>query len=380
MYQRAIVHLDLDAFFVSVEVSRNSSLRGKPVIIGGSSGRGVVASCSYEARRFGVHSAMPMRMALRLCPDAIVIKGDMEEYSKQSQLVAEIIEAAAPAYEKASIDEFYIDLSGMDQHFGCLKWSRELRQTIIKETNLPISCGLATNKLVSKVSTNEAKPSGLLHIPTGEEKPFLFPLSIAKLPSIGKATYKKLAFMGVRKIKTLSEIPIALLEREFGKHGTSLWKKANGIDHSPVVPYREQKSMSTERTFQIDTIDIRQLKDRLTGMIIKLGFELRASQKLTSCITVKIRYTDFNTFTKQKHIPYTANDQMLLQYAHDLFDRLYTRRQLLRLVGVRLSGLVHGNSQIQLFDRTEKEMALLEQMDKIRKRFGAGAIQRASTL
>lgn len=380
MYERAIVHLDLDAFFVSVEVSRNSSLRGKPVIIGGSNGRGVVASCSYEARRLGIHSAMPMRMALRLCPDAIVIKGDMEEYSKQSKLVTEIIADAAPAYEKASIDEFYLDLTGMDQYFGCLKWSRELRQTIIKESNLPISCGLASNKLVSKVSTNEAKPNGLLHIPTGEEKPFLSPLSVSKLPSIGKVTYKKLAFMGVRTIKTLSEIPVGLLQREFGKQGKAIWKKANGIDHSPVIPYTEQKSMSTERTFQVDTINIRHLKDRLTNMVMKLGFELRASQKLTSCITVKIRYTDFNTFTKQKHIPYTANDQVLLKYAHDLFDQLYTRRQLLRLVGLRFSGLVHGNSQMQLFDDTVKDMALLEQMDKIRKRFGAGAIKRASSL
>ncbi len=380
MYERAILHLDLDAFFASVELLRNSSLRGKPLIVGGSNGRGVVASCSYEARRFGVHSAMPMRMALRLCPDAIVLKGDMEQYSKYSQLIAEIIASEAPAFEKASIDEFYVDLTGVDRYFGCFSWSKELRQKITKESGLPISFGLAANKLVSKMSTNEAKPNGVLEIPNGREKTFISPLSVAKIPSVGKATYKKLSFMGVRTIKTLGEIPVGLLEREFGKNGIALSRKANAIDNSPIVPYQEQKSMSTERTFQVDTINIQQLKGRLTGMVSKLAFELRQSQKLTSCITVKIRYTDFNTYTKQQKIPYTANDKTLLRYAHGLFDRLYERRQLLRLVGLRFSALVPGSDQISLFDDTVKNQELLKQMDQIKKRFGSGAIKRASTL
>ncbi len=378
MYERAILHLDLDAFFASVELLRNSSLRGKPLIIGGTSNRGVVSSCSYEARRFGVHSAMPMRMALRLCPDAIVLKGDPEVYSRYSQLITEIIESEAPSFEKASIDEFYLDLSGMDQYFGCFQWSKELRQKIISESGLPISFGLSVNKLVAKIGTNEGKPDGVIQVKNGREKAFIAPLSTAKIPSIGQATYRKLSFMGVRTIQTLSEIPARLLEREFGKTGLSLWKKANAIDTSPVVPYSEKKSMSTERTFQIDTINIRELKDRLTSMVSQLAFDLRKSQKLTSCITVKIRYTDFNTYTKQQRIPYTANDAALLRYAHALFDKLYERRQLLRLVGVRLSGLVHGNPQIHLFDDTIKEVQLQQQMDRIKKRFGSGAIKRAS--
>jgi DNA polymerase-4 len=257
MFDRAILHLDLDAFFASVECLQNSALEGKPVIIGGTSGRGVVSSCSYEARRFGVRSAMPMKVALQRCPDAIVLRGDIETYSKYSSMVTEIIDEEAPLFEKASIDEFYLDMSGMDQYVGCWKWSKELRQKIIRETGLPISVGLAVNKLVSKVGTNEAKPNGMQLVEAGVEKQFIAPLSIRKLPSVGRATYQKLSFMGVRKIRTLSEIPPKLLQREFGKHGLSLWKKANAIDHSPVVSYHERKSISTERTFQIDTIDIR---------------------------------------------------------------------------------------------------------------------------
>jgi len=201
MFQKSILHLDLDNFFVAVERLHNSQLNGKPVIIGGTNGRGVVSSCSYEARYFGVHSAMPMRMALRLCPDAIVVRGDYDNYSKQSKIVTEIVEADAPIFEKASIDEFYVDLTGMDKHLGCFKWSKELRTHIIKESGLPISCGLSTNKTVSKIGTNESKPDGFRLISPGSEKAFLAPLSVKKMPSVGKVTYRKLSFMGVRTIK-----------------------------------------------------------------------------------------------------------------------------------------------------------------------------------
>ena len=197
-------------------------------------------------------------------------------------MFTDIIAAEAPLFEKASIDEFYLDLTGMDRHFGCWQWSRELRQKIMTESGLPLSLGLSVNKLLSKVTTNEVKPNGQGQVPRGEERAFLAPLSVAKLPSVGKATYKKLSFMGVRTVRTLRKIPLDLLEREFGKHGASLWQKARGIDERPVVPYREAKSLSTEQTFQVDTIDVRALKDRLTGMVGKLAFELRQAQKLTS--------------------------------------------------------------------------------------------------
>lgn len=380
MFQKAILHLDLDAFFASVEQLKNSQLQGKPLIIGGTSRRGVVASCSYEARKYGIRSAMPMSAALHRCPDAIVLKGDMEAYSKKSKEITEIIEEESPLFEKASIDEFYVDMSGMDRYVGCWKWSGELRQRIMRESGLPISMGLSVNKLVSKVGAGEAKPNGAQLVENGNEKAYLAPLSTRKIPGLGKQTYQKLSFMGVRNIDTLSQIPPKLLQREFGKPGIALWKKANAIDDSPVVPYHDPKSLSTERTFQTDTTDVQWLHSRLMDMVTKLTFELRAQQKLTACVTVKIRYTDFNTYTLQKRISHTSNDRPLLHYAKELFDKLYQRRQLVRLIGVRFSHLVHGHYQINLFEDTVEETALLQQMDRIRQRFGKGAVMLAGAM
>lgn len=374
MFSRSILHLDLDAFFVAVEQLRNDGLRGKPLIIGGSSNRGVVASCSYEARASGVRSAMPMRQALQLCPDAVVLKGDMEAYSRYSALVREVIAEQAPLYEQASIDEFYLDLTGMDKHIGCWKWSNLLRERIIRETGLPLSLGLSVNKTVSKVGTGEAKPNGALLVPNGTEKHFLAPMPVGKIPSVGLETARKLAIMGVRTCQVLSEMPPVFLERTFGKHGISIWKKANGQDDSPVTPYRERDAISTERTFQADTIDMRMLNDQIRRLTAQLAFELRSIGKLTACITVKLRYADFNTFTRQSTIPYTAQDSLLVQHALNLFERLYARRQAIRLVGIRFSNLVPGSSQLSLFDDTERETRLLTAMDKIRKRFGKDAI------
>lgn len=379
-FTRAILHLDLDAFFVAVECLKNDSLRGKPLIVGGTSDRGVVAACSYEARRFGVHSAMPMKMALRLCPDALVLRGDMDSYSRYSHLVTEIIADHAPVFEKASIDEFYLDLTGMDRYFGCMQWSGELRERIMNESGLPISFGLSVNKLVSKVGTGEVKPNGTIAVPSGTEKGFLAPLSTNKIPGIGKETYKKLSFMGVRTVKVLSEIPMGLLQREFGKHGQDLWRKANAIDDAAVVPYEEQKSMSSERTFQQDTLEVGKVRDLLRGMTERLAFDLRQANKLTSCVTVKIRYADFNTYTMQRRIAYTATDGPLQATALDLFDRLYQRRQLLRLIGIKFSGLVQGHYQIDLFNDTLEEVHLMQAMDRIRNRFGNQAVMRASGL
>jgi DNA polymerase-4 len=374
---RTIVHLDLDTFFVSVERLVNSSLLGKPVIIGGMSDRGVVAGCSYEARQFGVHSAMPMRMARQLCSDAIVIRGDSEQYSKYSKMVTEIIAERAPLYEKASIDEHYLDITGMDRFFGSLKWSHELRDYIIKHTGLPISFGLSTNKTVSKMATNEAKPNGELYIPNEQVKPFLFPLSIRKMPMIGKQSYRLLRSMGVSTIKTLSMIPPEMISQVMGKNGLVIWKKANGIDHTPVVPYSERKSISTERTFDKDTTDVVKLKGLLISMVEKIAFELRKKQKLTACITVKIRYSNFDTHTLQKHLPYTSFDHILQKTALELFDRLYTRRMLIRLIGVRLSHLVGGSQQLDLFEDTPEMTGLYQAMDSIRLRFGRKAVLKA---
>lgn len=377
---RNIIHLDLDAFFVAVECKKHKELKGKPLIIGGQSRRGVVAACSYEARRFGVHSAMPMYLAMQLCPDALVISGDMEAYSKNSHLVTEIIADSVPMFEKSSIDEFYIDASGMDKFFGAFKWAKELRKKIMHESGLPISLGMSVNKLVSKVTTNEFKPNAEKQIPAGEEKDFLAPLAVEKIPMIGKQTSAFLYDMGVRTVATLREMPLKFLVSAFGKNGISLWNKAHGIDDSPVVPYSEQKSISTECTFENDTIDVKKLKSILIAMVEKVAFQLREQKKLTSCITVKIRYANFDTETKQIQIPYTSSDHVLLHTVTQLFDKLYNRRMLIRLVGVRLSGLVHGNHQISLFDDTAEGIRLYEAIDKIKHKHGSEKLVRATTL
>lgn len=350
---------------------------GQPLIIGGSGNRGVVASCSYETRYFGVRSAMPIKLAKRLCPQAIILRGDMDAYSKYSKLVTEVIHDQSPLYEKTSIDEFYVDLTGMDRFFGCFQWSKELRQRITRETGLPVSFGLSVNKLVSKVGTGEAKPDGQIEVPRGMEKQFLAPLSVSKIPMIGDKTYRKLCNMGVRNVSTLSAIPARLLEREFGKGGISLWQKANAIDDSPVVPYSESKSISTEQTFSEDTTDVIRLRALLVTMTERLGFELRSSQRLTSCVTVKVRYSDFNTHTQQRQVYYSSNDDVLIKYVRELFDKLYSRRVLIRLIGVKFSGLVHGNHQIDLFSDTNKMINLYQAMDKMKIKYGPGSVKRA---
>jgi DNA polymerase-4 len=377
---RNIIHLDLDAFFVAVERQHNPKLAGKPLIIGGQSRRGVVAACSYETRQFGVHSAMPMYLALQLCPDAIVISGDVEAYSQASHLVTEVIAEEAPLFEKSSIDEFYIDASGMDKYFGAFTWALELQKKILRESGLPISLGMSVNKLVSKVATGEFKPNARKHIPAGTEKDFLAPLAVEKIPMIGKQTASFLYDMGVRKVATLREMPLKFLVSAFGKNGIALWNKAHGIDNSAVMPYSEQKSISTECTFEEDTIDVKRLKSILIAMVEKVAFTLREQKKLTSCITVKIRYSNFDTETKQVQVPYTSSDQVILRVVQELFDKLYHRRMLIRLVGVRLSGLVHGNHQISLFDDTAETINLYEAMDKIKHRHGVDKLVRATTM
>ncbi len=373
---RHIVHLDLDTFFVSCQRLMDSSLIGKPVIVGGTAERGVVASCSYEARYYGVHSAMPMKMALRICPDAIVVKGDMDLYSRKSEDVTNMIAEAAPVYEKASIDEFYMDLTGMDRYFGCFKWSNELKQRVEKETGLPISFGLSPTKTVSKIATGEAKPRGQLQIPFDQIRPFLDPLPIQKIPMIGTATYKTLSRVGIRTIKTLAGIPEEVLIRLLGKNGSTLYRKANGIDQTPVVQHNERKSISSERTFMRDSMDIVQMKGLLVQLVENLCYQLRSEQKVASVIAVKIRYSNFDTHVQQTRVPYTSCDHVLIQKTLELFDKVYERRMMIRLVGVKLSGLVMGNYQINVFDDVTI-INLYQAMDRIKNRFGKYAVKRA---
>jgi DNA polymerase-4 len=375
---RAIVHMDLDTFFVSCERLIDSRLNDKPVLIGGTSDRGVVASCSYEARKFGIHSAMPMRMAKQLCPEAIILRGNSGIYTKFSKDVTDVIKESVPLYEKSSIDEFYIDLTGMDKFFGCHMLASELRQRIIKETGLPISFGLSINKTVSKVATGEAKPNNEIRILKGDEKPFLAPLSVRKIPMVGEVTYKSLCDLGIKQIKTVQEMPMQLMHKVLGKNGLSIWKKANGIDNSPVVQYHERKSISTERTFDKDTTDVNKLKSIIIAMAENLAFQLRRGNKLTACVTFKIRYSDFQTYTQQQRISYSAMDHNIKPVVLSLFYKLYNRRLLVRLIGVKFSHLVEGGYQINLFEDNEKHIHLSQAIDRMRIRYGDRAVINAS--
>ncbi len=374
---RSILHLDQDTFFVSVERLRDSRLLNKPVIIGGMGDRGVVASCSYEARQYGVHSAMPMKMARQLCGDAVHIRGDMELYSRYSRMVTDIIAERAPLFEKSSIDEHYVDLTGMDRFFGCQRWAVELRQYIMQETGLPISMGLSLNKTIAKIATGEAKPNGEQHVEAPRIRPFLDPLSIRKIPMVGPKTYHQLRNMGIATIKTLRSIPPEMFEQMMGKNGREIWQRANGVDNTPVVAWSEQKSMSNETTFDNDTISITYIRQVLARLCEQLAFRLRKNRQLTGCVTVKIRYANFDTHTLRQRIPYTAFDHVLIPACKELFDRLYARRMRIRLVGIQFSSLVRGMQQLNMFEDTPEMARLYQAVDRMRRKHGPNILHRA---
>lgn len=378
--EKNILHLDLDTFFVSCERLIDRRLQNRPLLVGGTGDRGVVAACSYETRPFGVHSGMSMKVARRLCPEAVVIRGNSSIYTKYSHLVTEIIKESVPVFEKASVDEFYADLSGMDKFYGCYKYASELRKRIIKESGLPISFGLSANKIVSKVATGEAKPNNQLKIDNGFEKDFLAPLSIRKIPSVGTKTYQVLRNLGVDKVKVVQEMPLEMMISALGINGKTIWKRAHGIDNPPLVPFHERKSISTERTFNKDTIDLHVLKTTIFAMAENLAFQLRRGNKLAGTISVKIRYSDFNTYSKQVKIPYSSADHVIIPRVLELFEKLYQRRLLIRLVGVKISDIVSGHYQINLFDDTEEMISLYNAMDKVRMRYGELSIMRASSM
>jgi DNA polymerase IV len=376
--QKIVAHLDLDAFFVSVECLNNPSLKGKPIIVGGHNERGVVTACSYETRKYGVHSAMPMKTAMRLCPAAIVLSGSYGDYGKYSHWVTDIIADRAPLYEKASVDEFYIELTGMSRFFDPYQWTIDLREEIIKKTSLPISFGLASSKLVAKIATDEAKPNGYLFVPFGSEKEFLAPLNVAKIPGVGKHTCKSLYAMGINTIKDLSDQPPSLLEKYFGKFGMDLWNKSNGIHTRQVVHARQAKSVSTENTFFENQLELSFLQSEIVRMTEKIAYELRQDNQIAGCIAVKIRYPDFETTSKQMMIDFTAYDDKLISKAKELFKQLYKANRPVRLIGVRLSHLIDGGIQTDLFDNSKKKTALYKSIDAVKNRFGKDSISKGT--
>lgn len=376
---RQIVHMDLDAFYVNCTLLKMPELIGKPVIIGGTSSRGVVTSASYEARKYGVHSAMPTRFAKQLCPDAIILQGDFDMFTDYSNMVNEIILEKAPVLERASIDEFYMDVSGMDRFHGCHQFTTELMNRVSHETGLRMSFGLSVNKTVAKMCTNHSKPNGSLQIPQKEVQPFLDPQSIRKIPQLGDVTFKLLRRISIKVIKTVRQLPVDSMQELLGKNGISIWRKANGIDQTPVVPFSNRKSISTERTFNKDTQNIPELKSLIISMVEKVAFQMRDENMLCSTITVRIRYSNRDTETSQAKISFTSNDDILLQKALELFDKLYNRRMLLRLVGVKLTNFVYGNHQIDIFQDTTKMISLYQAMDRMKRRFDNPKLIRRAT-
>lgn len=375
--ENIIAHLDLDTFFVSVLRRDFPELNGKPILIGGASDRGVVAACSYETRKFGVHSAMPMKLAKKLCPEALVLKGDFESYVRASKEVTDMLEDRAPIVEKTSIDEFYLDLSGMDRFIGAVQFASELRRSVMKETRLAISMGISPAKVVSKMATEEAKPNGQLYLRTDDVQPFLNPLPVSRIPMVGEVTAQKLRNMGILTVGMLAHMPKKLLEKTFGKAGILLWERANGIDPTPVLQHWEQRSHSKETTFDKDTTDVVMIRRLLARMVEGLAYDLRKEHSSTGCVTVKIRYSNFDTHTRQLQITPTTSDQELIGHVLELFDRLYDRRLLIRLVGIRFSKLVRGLEQLGLFDASSKVVPLYHAMDRIRLKHGERMVGRA---
>ncbi len=376
--QRIIVHLDLDTFFLSVELLNHPEHIGKPAFVGGRE-RGVVTSASYEARAFGVRSGMPSRKALQLCPQAIVLGGSRGEYSRYSRWVTQIIAAKAPLFEKASVDEFYIDLTGMQKFFDPLQWTIDLRQQIMDETKLPISFGMASNKMMAKIATDEAKPNGYLQVPFGKEKEFLAPMKVSKIPGVGEHTYEVLKAMGIVTIKDISEKTQEELEERLGKWGIDLWYKSQGIHHGEVSNYHEAKSISSEHTFDENKLDIAFLKSELVRLTEKIAYELRQDGKVAGCVAVKIRYHDFETTSRQTTIPYSCADDEFIPVVKELFDKLYKKGEPVRLLGVRLIELTNDAIQTNLFDDVERKTDLYKAIDNVKNRFGKNALNRASS-
>jgi DNA polymerase-4 len=374
-----IAHFDLDSFFVSVEILNNPSLKGKPVLVGGYE-RGVVAACSYEARKFGIHSAMPMKKAMQLCPQAVVTMASRDQYSKYSRWVTDIIADKAPLFEKASIDEFYVDLSGMEKFFGASNYAQQLRKDIMDKTGLPISCGLSSARFISKMATNEAKPNGFLEIPHGREKDFLWPLAVEKINGVGKETEIKLKKLGFYKIEDLAKSTPEYLEKHLGKWGLGLWNKSQGIGSAEIITDWEQKSMSHENTFDKDYTDVEFLHKELVRLTEKTAYGLREDEKLTGCVTVKIRYSDFETTSRQEVIDYTALDDELIGKAKDIFNKSYQTGRPVRLIGVRFSQLIPFTMQMSLFDNKMEKLQLYKAVDDIKDRFGSKAVKKAVTI
>jgi DNA polymerase IV len=377
------MHLDMDTFFVSVERLMDASLVGRPVIVGGTPfQRGVVAGCSREARAFGVHSAMPLRRAWELCPQAVFLHPHFTHYAEYSERVSELLADFVPVLEKASIDEFYLDLSGCGRIVGDEEgWTRRLKRTLTGELRLPLTYGVAANKITAKVATTVGKRAGDVRVPAGGEASFLAPHAVRLLPGVGGVMERDLLGMGIPRIGGIAVLPLQLFTNMYGRNGRSLHEHARGIDTTPIVPYRRQKSLGAEHTFDEDVLDPQTVVATLRRLTQRVGHDLRERGFLARAVTVKLRYADFVTVTRALHCEATAADHTLYALAERAFRTLYTRRVRVRLIGVSTSDLLEDYGQLFLFDAQEERYdRLYDGLDDIRRRFGKSALTYGSVL
>ena len=381
----AILHVDMDAFFVSVELLERPELRGKPVVVGGGPNqRGVVTAASYEARKFGVHSAMPLRTAGRLCPQAVFLDGHHEKYGEWSDRVATILARFSPIVEMVSIDEAYLDLAGTERlHGPPLAAADKLLRAITHTTELPCSAGLATTRLVAKVASDQAKPRGLVWVAPGQEARFLAPLPVGKIPGIGEVTERALRALGIETVDQLAAVAPEKLEKIFGQWGDALYRKARGGDSYEFVIDAEPKSISHNHTFGEDTNDTEALHSLLSHLSQKACKRLREAGLATRTLTLTIRYAGFDTYTRAKTLSEpTQLDADIFRVFQKLFAQHRDMKRKIRLLGVSLGGLTHGGEQLDLLDadRRERLEKLTRATDKLRDRFGFGKVQFGGSL
>lgn len=383
--QPCVLHVDMDAFFVSVELLHRPELRGKPVVVGGQRDqRGVVASASYEARKYGIHSAMPLRTAARLCPQAVFLEGRHQLYEQWSERIAAILGRYSPIVEMVSIDEAYLDLTGTERLLGPpLALAHRLQQEIWQQTQLPSSMGLARTRLVAKVASDQAKPRGLLWVPAGAEAQFLAPLSVRKIPGIGKVTEAALRGLGIETVAQLAAWPREKLEDMFGRWGTALWRKARGEDAYEFLVDAEPKSISHNHTFATDVDKLELLEPMLSLLCQKAMKRLRDAGLVARTITLTIRYASFRTITRSRTLPEPTDlDSVMLAVVRQLFAQHRDVRQKIRLLGVELSNFQHSDPQLRLLDaeRRAKLERLARAADCLRDRFGFEKIQLGGSL
>jgi DNA polymerase IV len=381
----AILHIDMDAFFVSVELLARPELKGLPVVVGGQRDqRGVVTSASYEARRFGVHSAMPLRTAAKLCPQAVFLEGHHDLYGRWSDRVATILADYSPIVEMASIDEAYLDLAGTERLLGPpLAAANKLLRQITSTTGLPCSGGLAATRLVAKVASDQAKPRGLVWVPAGSEAAFLAPLAVRRIPGIGKVTDAALKALGIETLAQLQIATLEHLEETFGRWGTALYRKARGIDSYEFFVDAEPKSISHNQTFGHDTNDAQQLQSTISHLCQKACKRLRDSGLHARTVTLTLRFADFKTITRNHTLTEPSDlDTVFLQSIRALFSRSWNGSAMLRLVGVAFTSFSAGSGQLDLLDpgRLEKLERLARAADRLRDRFGFSKVQLGGSL